>query len=124
MALGVHRDTVVACSRVRERDGTVTFTKETFSTTRRGLESLAQFLIDAGASTVVMEATGVYWKPVYYALEGLFPELCLCNAQHVKNVPGTKDGSRRCLSGSQTLRPMAWYGRVLYLHLRFVNFVS
>ena len=37
-----------------------------------------------------MEATGVYWKPVYYALEGLFEELWLCNAQHVKNVPGRK----------------------------------
>ncbi|WP_052565371.1 hypothetical protein [Ferrimicrobium acidiphilum] len=39
----------------------------------KGLEDLARFLVDAGVSTVVMEATGVYWKPVYYALEGLFP---------------------------------------------------
>ena len=36
-----------------------------------------------------MEATGVYWKPVYYALEDDF-ELLLVNAQHVKNVPGRK----------------------------------
>ncbi len=39
---------------------------------------------------MAMEATGVYWKPVYYALEGLVKELWLCNAQHVKNVPGRK----------------------------------
>ncbi|MEX6431260.1 IS110 family transposase, partial [Ferrimicrobium acidiphilum] len=68
----------------------VTLSKETFNTTRKGLEDLARFLIDAGVSTVVMEATGVYWKPVYYTLEGLFPQLWLCNAQHVKNVPGRK----------------------------------
>jgi transposase len=38
---------------------------------------------------VAMEATGVYWKPVYYALEDDL-ELLLVNAQHVKNVPGRK----------------------------------
>ncbi|WP_298338257.1 transposase [Ferrimicrobium sp.] len=75
--LDVHRDTVVACTRVREPDGMVTLSKETFATTRKGLGDLAQFLIAAGASTVVMEATGVYWKPVYYALEGLFDKLWL-----------------------------------------------
>ena len=37
-----------------------------------------------------MEATGEYWKPVYYGLEGMFGELSVCNAQHVKNVPGRK----------------------------------
>ena len=106
--LDVHRDTVVACSRVRERDGTVTFTKETFSTTRKGLESLAQFLTDAGVSTVVMEATGVYWKPVYYALEGLFPQLWLCNAQYVKNVPGRKTD----LADAEWLADVAAHGMV------------
>jgi len=39
---------------------------------------------------VAMEATGVYWRPVYYVLEDLFDELWLCNAHHVKNVPGRK----------------------------------
>ncbi|WP_298446256.1 IS110 family transposase, partial [Ferrimicrobium sp.] len=106
--LDVHRDTVVACSRVRERDGTVTFIKETFSTTRKGLEDLAQFLTDAGVSTVVMEATGVYWKPVYYTLEGLFPQLWLCNAQHVKNVPGRKTD----LADAEWLADVAAHGMV------------
>jgi hypothetical protein len=64
--------------------------QESFSTTSKGLGELASFLSDAAVDTVVMEATGVYWKPVYYSLEGLFEELWLCNAQHVKNVPGRK----------------------------------
>jgi transposase len=36
-----------------------------------------------------MEATGVYWKPVWHILEADF-ELTLANAGHVKNVPGRK----------------------------------
>lgn len=38
----------------------------------------------------VMESTGVYWKPVFYGLEGRVPRVWLVNAQHVKNVPGRK----------------------------------
>ena len=52
------------------------------------LDQLVEWLLACGVKTVAMEATGVYWKPVYYGLEGLFEELWLCNAQHVKNVPG------------------------------------
>lgn len=88
--LDVHRDTVVACCRVNGPDRSVEVTKRSFSTTASGLGELAAWLSDAGVGTVAMEATGVYWKPVYYALEGLFDELWLCNAQHVKNVPGRK----------------------------------
>ena len=69
---------------------------------------MARFLVDAGVSTVVMEATGVYWKPVYYALEGLFPQLWLCNAQHVKNVPGRKTD----LADAEWLADVAAHGMV------------
>ncbi|MDA8373432.1 MAG: IS110 family transposase [Actinomycetota bacterium] len=106
--LDVHRDTVVACTRVRDPDGEVVITKETFVTTRKGLEGLAQFLTEAEVSTVVMEATGVYWKPVYYALEGLFSQLWLCNAQHVKNVPGRKTD----LADAEWLADVAAHGMV------------
>ncbi len=47
-------------------------------------------MLDHGVTTVGMEATGDYWKPVYYGLEGMFEELSIYNAQHVKNVPGRK----------------------------------
>jgi transposase len=38
---------------------------------------------------VAMEATGVYWKPVWHMLEGAF-ELLLANPAHIRNVPGRK----------------------------------
>ena len=50
---------------------------------------LRDWLKGLGVTHVAMEATGVYWKPVYYLLEDDF-ELLLVNAQHVKNVPGRK----------------------------------
>lgn len=87
--LDVHRDSVTACARVVE-GGEVVEELERFSTTAAGTTQLGLWLLDHGLSTVAMEATGVYWKPVYYALEGLFDELWVCNAMHVKNVPGRK----------------------------------
>jgi transposase len=55
-----------------------------------GLGQLAAWLSEHRVEVVGMEATGVYWKPPYYALEGREFELWLCNAHHVKNVPGRK----------------------------------
>jgi transposase len=60
-----------------------------FSTTAGGLASLAAWLAEAGVTNVGMEATGIYWRPVFFALEGSF-ELMLVNAAHMKNVPGRK----------------------------------
>jgi transposase len=106
--LDVHRDTVVACCRVVDPSGDVEVSKQSFATTRKGLGELAAFLSGAAVETVAMEATGVYWKSVYYALEGLFEELWLCNAQHVKNVPGRKSD----LSDAEWLADVAAHGMV------------
>lgn len=106
--LDVHRDTVVACCRVVDPDGEVEVTKQSFATTRKGLGELAVFLSGAAVTTVAMEATGVYWKSPYYALEGMFDELWLCNAQHVKNVPGRKSD----LSDAEWLADVAGHGMV------------
>ena len=62
-------------------------TKQSFTTTRNGLGKLAAFASDAAVTTVAMEATGVCCKSADYALEAMFDELWLCNAQHVKNAP-------------------------------------
>ena len=63
---------------------------QTFATTTSGLLALADWLAASRDEQVVgMEATGVYWKPVWHVLEGHF-ELVLANAAHVKNVPGRK----------------------------------
>ena len=106
--LDVHRDNVVAATRINEPGGEVIVTKKRFATTRRGLGELAAFLTKAAVTRVAMEATGVYWKAPYYALEGLFDELWLCNAQHVKNVPGRKTD----LSDAEWLADVAAHGMV------------
>jgi transposase len=107
--LDVHRDSVVACCRIAERrGGPVQVTKQRFSATRRGLAELVEFLQQAAVTTVAMEATGVYWRAPYYALEGLFDEVWLCNAQHVKNVPGRKSD----LSDAEWLADVAAHGMV------------
>jgi transposase len=85
--LDVHKDSVVACVRIHgER---VEQTVESFGTSTSELERLCGLLSDRGVTHVVMEATGVYWKPVWAVLNDEF-ELVLANAMHVKNVPGRK----------------------------------
>jgi len=85
--LDVHKDTVVACVRcVSEPQHREV---RTFGTTTKELSLLANWLEARGCTHVAMEATGVYWKPVWHTLEGRF-ELVLANAQHVRNVPGRK----------------------------------
>ncbi len=87
--LDVHKDTVVACARHME-DGKVRSRVKTFKTTTSELMALSDWLSDEGCTHIAMEATGVYWKPVWHILgDGEF-ELVLANAAHVKNVPGRK----------------------------------
>lgn len=87
--LDVHKDTVVACARIAPSDGPVTQEHETFDTTTPGLCALADWLTDRGITHAVMEATGVYWKPVWHVLEESL-DLTLANAAQVKNLPGRK----------------------------------
>ena len=85
--LDVHKDTVVACVRCVSQPQSREV--RTFGTTTRALSALAEWLQSSGCTHVAMEATGVYWKPVWHVLEGRF-ELVLANAQHIRNVPGRK----------------------------------
>ena len=87
--LDVHKDVVVACVRLAQADGKALQEVESFATTTSELCKLADWLSERACTHVVMEATGVYWKPVWHVLEEFF-ELVLANAQHVKNVPGRK----------------------------------
>src|SRR3954465_6737593 len=87
--LDVHKDSVVACVRLAE-GGRVERPVETLATTTSDLERLSVWLAGHGVTHVAMEATGVYWKPVWAVLcEGDFA-LVLANAHHVKAVPGRK----------------------------------
>jgi len=90
--LDVHRDSVVATLRVpgtgksRRRRAQQT---RTFGTTIAQLEQLGDWLEGFAVTLVGMEATGVYWKPVFSVLERRF-ECWLINAEHLHNVPGRK----------------------------------
>lgn len=86
--LDVHKEQVTACLRVAA-ENKVSRDVRSFSTTTTGLLALAEWLGEGDCTHVAMEATCVYWKPVWHVLEGLF-ELVLANAQHVRNVPGRK----------------------------------
>jgi transposase len=86
--LDVHKVEVVACARWVE-GRSVQRQLRRFSTTTAGLLELLGWLQSLGCTHVAMEATGVYWKPVWHLLEGSF-ELVLANAAHIRNVPGRK----------------------------------
>jgi transposase len=88
-ALDVHQKTVTACARMLMVGGEIEERIVEFSTMAGDLLALRDWLKQLDVTHVAMEATGVYWKPVYYALEDDF-ELLLVNAAHVKNVPGRK----------------------------------
>ena len=87
--LDVHKDSVVACVR-HMVDSRVTTVVKTFKTTTQELMALSDWLSAEGATHIAMEATGVYWKPVWHILSDGEFELILANAAHVKNVPGRK----------------------------------
>jgi transposase len=71
-------------------DGAVKREVRSFKTTTKDLMALSEWLSVEGCTHIVMEATGVYWKPVWRILSDGEFELVLANAAHVKNVPGRK----------------------------------
>lgn len=89
--IDIGKDEVVACVRGPAPSGrgrqkrTRTFTSFTAS-----LEAMVDWFTEAGVTEIVMEATGSYWKPVWYVLEERAFELKLVNAHHVKILPGRK----------------------------------
>jgi transposase len=88
--LDVHLKSVTACLLVSEAERARPRKEvRTFATMPADLAALGDWLTAEGCTTVAMESTGVYWKPVWLALEGRV-HLLLANAQHVKNVPGRK----------------------------------
>jgi len=93
--LDVHKTTVVCCVRLA-RGGRVEKEVKTFKTTTGELLALADWLDGHGVNHVVMEATGVYWKPVWHILDDGERQLVLANATHVKNVPGRKSDVSDC----------------------------
>src|SRR4028119_2225788 len=87
--LGGHKDSVVAAVRLAEPGGVRSEVRR-FDTTTPGLLALSDWLAECGCTHAVMEATGVYWKPVWHVLSDGDLTLVLANAAHVKSVPGRK----------------------------------
>lgn len=86
--LDVHKRSVTACVRTPAEHGW-NLEVRTFSTFTQHLLELRDWLAACEVTHVAMEATGVYWKPVWWVLEGHF-ELTLANPRHIKAVPGRK----------------------------------
>lgn len=87
--LDVHQKSVVACVRIHGPDGRAKTETRTFATDTLALLELSAWLEETGCTHAVMEATGVYWKPVWHVLEEGCA-LVLANAHYVRNVPGRK----------------------------------
>jgi transposase len=87
--LDVHQKTVVACALTGEPGSEPKVARQTFRTTTSQLLELSDWLRAQGVTHVAMESTGAYWKPIWGILEGAF-DLTLCNAAHIKQVPGRK----------------------------------
>lgn len=91
--LDVHKKSVYACVLKFGRDGRKQQQVRSFSTMTKDLLALGDWLKEAGVTHVAMEATGVYWRPVWAVLDGQL-ELLLVNPQHMKAVPGRKTDVR------------------------------
>jgi transposase len=113
-ALDVHKDTLTACVRIPEPGGGRRQQIREFRTFTHDLRRLRLWLAQEQVTHVAMEATGIYWRPVWHALEGLpGVELLLVNAHHVKNVPGRKTD----------VSDAAWLARLLECGLLRGSFV-
>jgi transposase len=95
--IDVHKKIIwVAVRMPGERPGERSLVVKRFATFWRPLQQMAGWLAGLGVTDVAMESTGVYWWPVYHALAGAGIEVCVCNAAHMRNVPGRKTDLRDC----------------------------
>jgi len=95
--IDVHKKVVwVAVRLPGQRPGERAVTVRRFKTFWRPLRQMAAWLSGLGVTDAAMESTGVYWWPVYHALAGAGIEVCVCNAAHMRNVPGRKRDITDC----------------------------
>jgi transposase len=96
--IDIHKESMTVCLIVDRLDGSApAYHKRKLATHTEGIRELCAWLEQHQVTDVGMESTGVYWKPVWNALEGRWG-LHLCNPQHVRAIPGSKtdmrDGTR------------------------------
>lgn len=88
LALTFTSSKVVVCVR-RLLEGKVKQEVRTFRTQTNALLDMGAWLAEMQVTHLARESTGVYWKPIWNLLEGVF-EMMLVNAEHIKKVPGRK----------------------------------
>lgn len=119
--LDVHKRSVTACVRTPSPDGERRQVVRTFATFTGELHAMADWLAEERVTKVVMEATGVFWRPVWHVLEDRF-ELLLVNARHAHNVPGRKtdvaDAAWLCQLGECGLLRASFVPTVEFRRLR------
>src|ERR1700722_11230380 len=91
--LDVHKKSVYGCAVWPGEKGGKQEEIRSFGTATAELLKLADWLREHGVTHVAMEATGVYWRPVWAVLKGQF-ELMLVNPQHIKAIPGRKTDAK------------------------------
>ncbi len=91
--IDVHKDSVTACVLIYAEGQEPEVRKKEFPAHFKSLGNLRFWLMAQKVTHVAMESTGVYWKPVWQALEGHF-ELILANPFQIKTVPGRKTDAR------------------------------
>jgi transposase len=94
--IDVHKQSVSVCVLSRGKGKAAEGEVRNYGTTTRELVDLSLWLQEQKVEKVVMESTGVYWKPVRQVLESEQIEAIVANAQHVKNVPGRKTDTADC----------------------------
>src|SRR6266852_6341630 len=87
--LDVHKKNVKACFSSPGKGGQRQKETRTYLTMTGNLLEMRDWLKEQGCTHIALEATGVYWKPIYNLLEGDF-EILVVNAHHIKTVPGRK----------------------------------
>ena len=95
--IDVHKKVIwVAVRLPGEGPGQRALTVRRFKTFWRSLQKMAGWLAELGVTDAALESTGVYWWPVYHALAGAGIAVCVCNAAHMRNVPGRKRDITDC----------------------------
>ena len=113
--LDIHKDMIEACI-VRGITGKPEAKRNTFGTTPKELQRLVEWLSESGCYSVAMESTGVYWKPVFEAIEVMseyLENIWVVNPQHMKNLPGRKTD----------VKDAEWIARMLKVGLLEKSFV-
>ncbi len=93
--LDVHQGSIMACLLSGPANAKPRKEIRRFGTMPTDLTALREWLRAAGCTAVAMESTGVYWIPIYAALEGHF-QVTVANPQRLKQIPGRKTDVKDC----------------------------